>query len=334
MGKKPTLRDIAQVAHVSVATVSKALNDQAEVSARTKMQVRKVAQDLGYPIDYVPSTMRTWHSGMVGLLSVDIDGRPSMPILSGAERALGVRKHAVLLACSHGEHEIEESRIEQLMAHGIDGLIVVADNTEFRSPISRKLIGELPVVYAFGPSNDPSDCSVTCNNVQAGADAIRYLVGHGRRRIAVIAGLDHAKATQDRLKGAMNAFKEYGLAPCLPTRFGQWSQAWGRTAAELLLNDETGFDGLYCMSDRIAYGAIEVLRQHGVTVPDDILVIGHDDDPRFVESSLRIPSFNNSFETIGRMAAHYLLDAITGKPHHGITSVPCLLSIKQDSDDR
>ncbi|WP_163199116.1 MULTISPECIES: LacI family DNA-binding transcriptional regulator [Bifidobacterium] len=318
---KPTMEDIARAAHVSVSTVSRALADHGGTAAGTKRLVHQVAVQLGYtPGD--KGRAKTWHSGMVGLITTDLEGRPSLPVLIGAEDALGPMKHSILLANSRGDARLETSRIEQLMSRNIDGLLVVNKSVDPRSPIPRSLIGDTPVVYVYGPSRDPDDCSVTADSRQGAELAISHLIDRGRRRIAVIGGPEHARATSERMIGVKHAFAMHGLRPVAPPRFGSWDVSWGRKATELLLQDDMPFDGLYCLNDRIARGALETLMGHGLHVPDDVAVIGHDNwERQIVDAAVPLTTVDSDCERIGRVAAMALLDAIQGNPHHGMITV-------------
>lgn len=319
------MEDIARAAHVSVSTVSRALADHGGTAASTKRLVHQVATQLGYtPND--KGHAKTWHSGMVGLVTTDLEGRPSLPVLIGAEDALGPMKHSILLANSRGDARLETSRIEQLMSRNVDGLLVVNKSVDLRSPIPRSLVGDTPVVYVYGPSRDPDDCSVTADFVQGARLAIDHLIDCGRTRIAVIGGLEHARATAERMIGVEHAFAMHGLRPAAPPRFGNWDVSWGRKAAELLLRDGMPFDGLYCFNDRIARGALETLMGHGLHVPDDVAVIGHDNwERQIVDAAVPLTTVDGNCERIGRVAAMALLDAIQGNPHHGMITVPGVL---------
>ena len=333
--KRPTLKDIAERAHVSVSAVSKALRDQGHISPQLKIQIREIAREIGYDDNRMAASQRMWHSGMVGLITADLVGQPSMSILNGVEQELGAAKHSVLLANAHGDGKLEQSHIERLIAHGVDGFIIAADSIRVRPPIQPDIVRNLPTVYAFGVSSSPQDCSVTCDNKQAGRDAIMHLATQGCTRIAVIAGMADSKATADRLHGAQQAFdllRSRGVRLIATPRFGKWTELWGAQAAELLLSDGQPFDGLYCFNDQIARGAIDVLQRHGIGIPGDVAVIGHDNwNYVYAESPMSISSIDSNTELIGRTAARYLLDAISGNPHQGVTYLPCTVVERHSS---
>ena len=328
------LQDVADASNVSLATASKVLNGSGRISARTRRLVMHAADNLGYHKRprFAQAQQR---SGLIGLISSDFAGRFSLSAITGAENTLGAANHAVLMINSHGDPQIERDHIDQLAARGVDGLLILNDETNPRPPIKQTTAMGLPTVYIYAPSSNPSDCSVSCNNVQAGYRAINHLIEHRRRRIVILAGNDNYVATKDRLHGARQALEEAGLEPACPTRFGNWHESWGRAGASLLISEGIRFDALYCLNDMIARGAIEVLTRHGIRVPEDVAVVGHDNWSVTVsECSIPITSFDNNLDNIGRTAARFLLDAIKGKPHEGITMVNCTLHARESTIGR
>ena len=331
MTHRVTLDDIAAAANVSKATVSKALNDTGQLAAHTRRLVLKTAEDLGYrkPIS-VSATQRK--TGLIGLVSADLEGRFSMPALIGAENTLGTTNHAVLLTNSRGDPKLERAHIDQLAARGIDGLLVLGGETDARPPVRPNTALGVPIVYAYAPSTDPNDCSVTCDNVSAGAMAIDHLLSHGRRCIVIISGPEHYQATKDRLAGARQAVEQAGIRLAAPVRYGSWREAWGRTATRLLLEGDVYIDGIYCLNDMLARGAIETLHDWDIRVPEDVEVIGHDNwAVTATECRVPITSFDNNLQEIGRRAARQLLDAIKGNPHHGTTRIGCSLVVREST---
>jgi LacI family transcriptional regulator len=333
MKSRVTLKDVAAAASVSIATASKALNDTGHLTAHTRRLVQKTAKELGYaPPRKADSTGATHQTGLIGLVSADFEGRFSMPALTGAEDTLGAANHAVLLTNSRGDPQLERNRIDQMAARGIDGLLILGGETDARQPIKPGTALGIPIVYSYAPSTDPADCSITCDNVRAGASAIAHLLGQGRTHIAMLAGPEYYRATKDRIQGAEHAMARAGLQFAAPTRYGSWHEAWGRAATNLLIESGTRIDGLYCLNDLLARGSIESLLEHGLRVPEDVAVIGHD-NWRVTASECRVPitTFDNNMHELGRKAARLLLDAIKGHPHTGLTTMDCSLIIREST---
>ena len=328
---KVTLADVAKAAHVSVSTVSKALADTGRISAQTRRLVRKTADDLGYRKS-AGSKERRAHSGLVGLITSDHNGRFSLPLLVGAESTLGASNHAALLMSAHGKPALERSHINQLAAHGVDGLIVVGDTTNPRPPLAPNVTMGLPVVYTYDPSFNERDCSVVCDNTGAGRQAIEYLIGQGRHAIAIVGGSESFQASRDRAHGALETFLLYGLQPVAQLA-DRWSEEWGERAAALLMRDCPQLDAVYCLSDEIARGMVRGLAVAGRRVPQDVAVVGHDNwDVFCTNAHPTLTTFDNNIALIGKTAARLLIDAIHGHPHHGVTAVECPMIIRESTE--
>jgi LacI family transcriptional regulator len=323
---RPTLTDVARHANVAVSTASKALNKTGRISAETRRRVLEAASELGYE---KTTSKAQFHSGLVGLITSDMNGRFALPLLMGAESSLGASNHAALLMVSRGETSLEKSHINQLAAQGIDGLIVVGESTNPRAPLNPSITLDLPVIYAYAPSKNPHDCSVTCDNVRAGYAAIEYLLSGGKRRIAIIGGGENIVATGDRIRGARMAFKAHGMAP-LDVISDNWSEDWGEMAAHSLLHRFPKLDAFYCLSDAIARGAVRGVQDTGRHVPSEVAVIGHDNlDVFATDSRPALTTFDNNLGVVGKTAAQLLLDAMHGHPHHGTTLVGCPLIARE-----
>ncbi|MFT8329890.1 MAG: LacI family DNA-binding transcriptional regulator [Bifidobacterium psychraerophilum] len=331
MDSKPTLKDVAALANVSVSTASKALHHTERISARTQRIVFAAAESIGYRKSNEGRPTRA-HSGLIGLVTSDYNGRFALPMLNGAESTLGASNHAALLMSSRGSPSLEKSHIDQLAAQGVDGLIMIQDTTGPRDALSLSETRGLPVIYAYAPSSDEDDCSIICDNVGAGFQAIEYLLSLGRRRIAVIAGTESFQASKDRVEGALRAFRYYD-EQAVDIMYDIWSEEWGEHAALSLLDRFGDVDALYCLSDEIARGAIHGIMQRGLSVPKDVAVIGHDNWFVFsTNSHPTLTTFDNNIETIGKISAQYLIDAIHGHPHHGITTVECPMIVRESTE--
>ncbi|WP_432563668.1 LacI family DNA-binding transcriptional regulator, partial [Kineococcus sp. SYSU DK003] len=258
---RATLSDVAKAAGVSVATASKALRDMPRVGAETRARVQRAAQELAYQPNHLAQSLVLGRSSTIGLVTSDLQGRFSTPVLVGVEDALGRHSTSVLLSNARGDAELERQHVEMLLSRNVDGLIVV--NAETNARPSLALASPVPVVYAYAPSTDPADASVTCDNRGAGRLAVEHLLDLGRRRIAVIGGDPTYTAAQDRAAGALEALRGAGLAPQGQVRFGRWDERWGREAVRLLLDEGAALDAIVCQSDQIARGCLEALERAG-----------------------------------------------------------------------
>lgn len=326
--RNATLRDVAALAGVSVATASKALNGRDEVHPETRSRVLQAAEKISFTPNALAKNLLSGQTGTVGLLTGDLVGRFSIPILMGAEDAFGSDKMSVLLADARGDAIREAHHLGTFLSRRVDGLIVVGADTDPRPSLGGEL--PIPVVYAYAPSSDPHDHSLVPDNVGGGRLITQHLLDIGRTRIAHITGPAQFVAATDRVAGVKAALEAAGL-PLLGGQvlFGDWTEAWGRTATETVLDRFPDVDAIVCGSDQVARGALDALRERGVSVPRDVAVTGFDNwEVLSTGSRPQLTTVDMDLETLGRLAARRLFDAIGSRPWEGVEALPCRLVIR------
>jgi LacI family transcriptional regulator len=305
-----TLTDVARLAGVSVATASKAINGRDEVAPATRERVLDAAGRLSFSPNPLARGLLAGRTGTVGLLTGDLDGRFVIPILMGAEDAFGAGQVNVFLCDARGDTIREQHQLRALLSRRVDGLIVVGSQTDPRPSLGPDL--PVPVVYAYAPSEDPNDISLTPDNVSAGRIAIEHLLAGGRRRIAHIGGDPQYAAAQDRAIGARQALAAAGLE-LVSDVFSEWSEGWGRDATAQLLAQHPDVDAILCGSDQIARGALDTARDLGRAVPDDVAVMGFDNwEVLTVNARPQLTSIDANLQHLGRTAAQRVFAAIDG----------------------
>lgn len=313
-----TLNDVAQRAGVSIATASKALNGREDVAARTRSRVIAAAEELAFTPNLAARGLLAGRTGTVGLLTSDLEGRFVIPILMGAEDAFGAGQVNVFLSDARGDTIREQHQLRALLSRRVDGIIVVGRQTDPRPSLGQDL--PVPVVYAYAPSDDPRDVSLTPDNVAGGRMAVEHLISCGRTRIAHISGEPSYAAAQDRLAGATAALEHAGLTLVGEPLFSAWSEHWGRDAAAMLLDQHPDIDAIFCGSDQIARGAIDVLRDRSRRVPEDVAVIGYDNwEILATNSRPELTSIDAGLKELGRQAARLVFEAIDGDATRGGT---------------
>lgn len=333
-----TLAHVAQLAGVSVATASKALNNRAQVAPATRERVLLAAEQLDFKPNTLAQSLLSGRSGTIGLVTHDLDGRFSIPILMGVEDAAGTGKMSALLCDARGDSLREAYHLQALLGRRVDGLVVVGARSDPRPSLGKLPV---PVVYAYAPSSDPADASVVIDHARGGGIGIEHLVTCGRSRIAVISGDRTYGAANERAEGALGALSAAGLAPWGgEVLFGAWTEAWGRSATEMLLArpdamiraGEPAFDGILCGSDQIARGVLDVLRERGVVVPQAVSVVGHDNWEIFATGSRpQLTSVDMHLEQLGHRAAQRLFDAIDGRHTAGVEYCESSLVLRESS---
>ncbi|WP_322726045.1 LacI family DNA-binding transcriptional regulator [Streptomyces spongiae] len=328
------LADVAALAGVSVGTASKALSGSGRMRPETRQRVLDAVATLGFRPNQHAQSLHAGRSWTVGLVTTDGIGRFSTPVLLGAEDALGAGKISVLLCDTRGDAIREQHHLRNLLDRRVDGIIVTGRRTDARPPLTSVAgLEAIPVVYALSPSTDTADTSVVSDDPGGTRLAVEHLLASGRTRIAHVTGPEHHAAARDRAHHAVEHLDESGLG--LSTgrvHFGEWSEAWGRRAADAVLRTAPDTDAFFCGNDQIARGVADALRERGVNVPADIAVVGYDNwDTMALASRPPLTTVDMNLAEIGRIAALRLLEAIEDEASPGVHTVPCRLVVRESS---
>ena len=328
--RRVTIRDVAAEAGVSIGTASKALNGQGKLRTETRERVADAAERLGFAPNTLAQALLAGRSFTVGLITTDSFGRFSIPVMLGAEDALGTGQVSVFMCDTRDDPDREKRYVEMLAARRVDGLIVTGRRVEPRPPV---VAGPgIPVVYAMTQPLGEDGPAVLPDDEGGGRAAAEHLLGAGRRRIGHIAGPQRFLCARKRAAGFGDALAAAGLQTHGGVRYGEWSEHWGREAARQLLADHPGTDAIFCGSDQIARGVADTLRDAGRTIPGDVALVGFDNwEPMAFGAQPALSSVDMCLEKVGRVAAELLLAAIADEPAHGTRTVPCRLVVRQSS---
>jgi LacI family transcriptional regulator len=306
-----TLTDVARLAGVSVATASKALNGRDQVAAATRQRVIAASEQLSFSPNPQARSLLAGRTGTVGLLTSDLEGRFVIPILMGAEDAFGAGQVNVFVCDARGDTIREQHQLRALLSRRVDGLIVVGRQTDPRPSLGHDI--PVPVVYVYAPSDDPSDLSLTPDNVEAGRLAVEHLISCRRSRIAHITGEPAYAAARDRADGIRQALADAGLELVGDVMYSAWTEHWGRDAAAMLLEQYPDVDGILCGSDQIARGVLDTARDLRRSVPQDIAVMGFDNwEILTTQARPELTSIDANLQHLGRLAAQRVFAALGG----------------------
>lgn len=305
-----TIRDVAEAADVSVATVSRTLNDAGKVTPHTRERVLAAAKRL----DYVPHSgarsLASKRTDTLGVLLPDLHGEFFSELIRGidaASRGLGLH---LLLSHSHGDMAEAVGTIRALRSR-VDGLIVMSPYAD-EAALSAAAGGAVPLILLAGAGREGNHCRIEVDN-RAGAIALtNHLLAVGRRRIAFIAGPGDNLEAEQRLAGYRAALTAARL-PAGPIAQGRFCERSGWEAANVLLRNDRP-DAIFAANDMMAIGALQALRARGISVPGDIALAGFDDIPvaRFLDPPLTTVAV--PIAEIGRCAVETAMTVIDGRP--------------------
>ncbi|GLX06245.1 LacI family DNA-binding transcriptional regulator [Microbispora sp. NBRC 16548] len=326
-----TLTDVAARAGVSVATASKALNNRAEVAEETRARVRRAAAELSFRPNALAQGLISGRTRTIGLLTDELGGRFSMPVLLGVENALGNEEMSVVLCDARGDVIRRQHYIRTLLARQVDGFVILGESNDVRPSLTRDI--PVPVVYVYGESSDSADLSILADDRGGARLAAAHLIALRRRRIAHITGPESYRAARDRAGALQTVLDEagLGLAGGEPF-FGEWSRRWGRHATRMLITAAPEVDAIFCGNDQIADGACEALAALGRRIPDDVAVVGYDNwEALAADCRPPLTTIDLNLEQLGAAAVEHLSAALDGHRTAGVVRQPGRLVVREST---
>jgi len=309
-----TIREIADLAGVSIATVSRVLNERDDVSEETRELVRRIVREHGYRANRSARGLSRGRTGLVGVLVPLVHPAYFSAILSGAAEALYEQDMRVVLSPTQHEHEREVSLVDRL-AHGLtDGALLVLP--EESSPELERLLDEgyrFVVVDPLRalPSRVPS---VSAAHASGADQALRHLLELGHRRIAVVTGPRGWVATEDRRRGYHAALAAAGIMPDPELEVeADFEIDGGARATDALLSLPEPPTAIFAFNDNLAVGAVHAARARGLSVPGDLSVVGFDDVEHATIVSPRLTTVRQPLAEMGRMAVSLLMRLLEGQ---------------------
>lgn len=319
--RKRTLRDVARVAGVSLSTASNALNGVGRVNGETRDRVNRIAQEIGFRPNALARSLLSKRSATIGMLTNDTYGRLTLPMGAGVSEVLVDQGVSVFLCATNNDPRLAQLHLQALLDKQVEGIIFTATRLDLKQPAELMAL-PIPVIYAFA-EGPPDSISFVPDDRHGANLAIDHLVELGCRRILHITGpYDYLAA---RLRA--EAYSER-VSSGWDVMFGDWSEEWGHEAIERAFS-QNGIrpDGIFCGNDEIARGVIDALRDRGISVPQDVSVVGFD-NWEVISRQTRPPltTIDMQLMEIGRKAGSTMLRITRGEPVEArIERLPCKL---------
>ncbi|WP_344533109.1 LacI family DNA-binding transcriptional regulator [Streptomyces albiaxialis] len=329
------MKDIAREAGVSASAVSFALNNRAGVSPGTRARVVRVAERLGWRPHSAARALSGESAGVLGMVLARSAGSLGvesffLQLMSGIQRALAPRDHALLFQMADGlDAECELYR--RWWAEGrVDGVVVVDPRTEDPRPALLTSLG-LPAVVVGGMADEgaggseaPRLSNVWADDAGAMATIVRHLYDLGHRRVAHIAGVAGFAHTERRIASLRTEAARIGLADARSVTT-DYTDAQGAEAARRLLALPAPPTALICDNEVMAVAAVSVAAERGLAVPREVSIVSWEDSVLCRTLHPQLTSLSRDTEEFGRHAAEQLLDVLTGGPLRQVrTPLPTL----------
>jgi len=294
-----TIRQVAELAGVSAATVSRVMNGRADVSDRARDAVMRVVHEQRYSNDRTRHGLSAAPTGLIGVTSPVLHPAYFSVILSGAGEALYEHDMRMVLCPTYHEHDREVTLLERLMQGTTDGALLVLPE---ESGEELAALGEhgYPFVVV-DPHVSPGEhvATVSAANSSGATEAVKHLLALGHRRIAVVTGPRGWIATEERLRGYHAALAATGVMPSAELEIqGDFQMDGGHRALARLLDLDEPPTAIFAFNDMLAIGAIQAARARGLRIPDDLSIVGFDDT---VEASVVSPALTTVRQPLAEM---------------------------------
>ncbi|WP_214102980.1 LacI family DNA-binding transcriptional regulator [Acrocarpospora catenulata] len=315
LAARPTLEAVAARAGVGRGTVSRVINGSPKVSEKARDAVLLAIDELGYVPNRAARTLVTNRTDTIALVVSESEQRVfDEPYFAGLIRGIGsaLAETGLQLILSMAQNRSEHERLENyLTGQHVDGVLLTSVHGADPLPGRLENLG-VPTVLGGRPVGLNPYSYVDMDNRAGARQAVKYLLGNGRTRVATIAGPQDMGVGVDRLAGYRDAL----LATGTPERvaYGDFSEESGSTAMRELLDRHGDLDAVFAASDPMAVGALRVLKERGKSVPHDVAVIGFEDSKVALHTDPPLTSVHQPTESMGRQMVQLLVARINGEP--------------------
>jgi LacI family transcriptional regulator len=273
--KPATIRDVADLAKVSVASVSRVLTGAGVVAEPTRMKVLEAVEALSYVPHSGARSLSTNRTDTVGVILPDLFGEFFSELIRGMDLAARSAGLHLIVSSSHDDASDAAAAIRSMRGR-VDGLIVLSPHLDAAN-LAANLAGRLPVLLMNGGMNEAGRPSIVVDNHGGARVAVEHLLSLGHRRIAHIGGPKGNLEARERQEGYVEAMRAVGGQTLIVD--GDFTQASGHRAMQALLAEGVRPEAVFAGNDMMAVGALLAMQDAGVRVPDDVAVVGFDDVP-------------------------------------------------------
>lgn len=336
-----TIKEIAQICNVSVATVSNTINGKCNVGDKTRKRIQKVIEEMNYTPNSVAKNLKTKNTRSIGVIAEDVTVFAMPDIIDGITEYCEKEDYQILLVnlrlyqkfadtyyYNNDYQPIVRREIGKLLAKQVEGIIYVAAHERIINVLPENL--PIPIVVAYGFAGHGNIPSIAVDDIQGAMEIVSYLVSCGHRKIGVIAGIADSMHTQARLKGYQKALYNNGILydPDF-ILYGEWNRENGYQNTDCLV--KMGATAIFCMNDFIAGGVYDKLRELGKEIGVDVAVAGYDNREMASYAKPPLTTISLPLHDIGYLASEEIIKILKGESTEGreVHYVKCYPCIRQ-----
>ena len=306
-----TISDVAKAAGVSVSTVSRVLNGKIDVAYDTQNKIQEVIEQMGYTSSLAARSMRGRKTNLVGMVMPDIAYPFAIEVMKGVNRAIAESEYDLLVYTTgdvrkHGTAYHEQQYVSLLGNSITDGVLVVA-------PATADFVSDVPIVSVDPLTINPNYPSIHATNYQGAVAAMEYILSLGHQRIGFISGRAELQSAARRIKGYHDALEQAGV-PVDETLIanGDYTTETAIKCARQLLSLANPPTAIFAANDQSAIGVYAAAKEMGVTIPDDLSVVGFDNIPD--AAYLDLTTVDQFISEMGYLATKMLINLINDIP--------------------
>jgi len=319
MKKNPaTLSDIANQLNISVSTVSRALHNHPAINKDTKRKVRRLAEKLNYQPNMLALNLLNKKTNTIGIIVPEITSYFFSSVINGIQDLVNDTNYQLIISQSEESFIKERKILEALAKVRVDGFLISPTSESIKPDYYNKLIKSgIPLVLFDRDCEGIKADKVLVDDYDGAFQAVEYLIKTGCRRIAHITGPSDLSISNHRLNGYLDALKKHNIPKDnqLIFKVKGFSPEYGVEAAKKIIKLPDLPDAVFAINDGIAIGAMYVIKEAGIHIPNQISVVGFDDEPH---SSYFIPPLTSVWQPVydmGLLSARILLNKLTDGKH-------------------
>ena len=309
--KRVTAEDVAKVAGVSQATVSRVFTDANMVTPETREKVMNVAMQLGYKPNAIARSLTSQKTDIIGIVT-RLHLTAFLPTLEKFTSKLQKVGKQVLLFSAEPDQPLDDV-LFRVLQYQVDGIIITAASLSSKMTDVCARQGTKVLLYnryVLGAEVN----AVCCDNVEGGRLIANYLLDTGHKRMAFIGGAENASTTIDRFKGFSDRLRERGVIDLIVENKGDYSYEWGYQAAKRVLQQDNTCEAIFCANDIIALGAMDAIRYDlGLRIPEDVSIIGFDDIQQASWPTYSLTTIHQPFDKMVDAGIELLFDSLENR---------------------
>ncbi|MEM9329198.1 MAG: LacI family DNA-binding transcriptional regulator [Bacteroidota bacterium] len=322
MSKDITIYDIAEKFDVSASTVSRALKDHKSIGKKTREAIKQYASEMGYQVNSVAANLRSRKTNTFGVIVSWINRPFISSLISGIETVANNNGFNVIISQTRDQYDREVANAFAMFQGRVEGLIVSLAMESVRyDHFDQFISSKVPLVFVDRVPEETLADKVIIDNFKAGFVATEHLIELGCRRIAHIGGSQSRYIYRERQEGYLEALRKHGLAPdegIIRHTQSLYAEEANAISSELLELPQRP-DGFFCANDTSAVSVIQCARKKDIAVPEDLKVVGFNDDPVATIIDPPLTTISHPAIRMGQIAAEHILNKTASKDPEVVT---------------